>query len=383
MLIEIKGVQFVNKGAELMLHAILQKAKAIWPDAEFCLAPNPLSPYLKRADVGAFQKLGLKKNVLDLNGLFYFLPLSIRKKLKSKWGIVTEADIDIVLDASGFAYGDQWNTLILKQTAIEARRLKRKNKHYIFMPQALGPFTSSANKAAAKNAFEASSIVFAREVESFANVNTCSENTHVILSPDFTNLVTAELKHEFEPFKDKIAIVPNSKMLSAKNKNALWRQNYLSILVKTIKAYQALGESVFLLNHEGKSDLNICNEINALLNSKLEVLSPDSSLDVKAIIGQSKAVVCSRYHGCVSALSQGVPCLGTSWSHKYEKLFSEYGVSSMLLTPELPDKNLEDLVRYSINEQALIKNILEPKITEFKALSEKMWKKVTKVINAK
>jgi len=85
----------------------------------------------------------------------------------------------------------------------------------------------------------------------------------------------------------------------------------------------------------------------------------------------------------VSALSQGVPCLGTSWSHKYEKLFSEYNVSTMLLTPELSNKNLEDLVHYSIDEQALIKNTLAPKIAEFRALSEQMWQKVAEMINTK
>lgn len=40
MLIEVRGTSFVNKGAELMLHAILQKVGDAFPDACFAMSPS-------------------------------------------------------------------------------------------------------------------------------------------------------------------------------------------------------------------------------------------------------------------------------------------------------------------------------------------------------
>jgi colanic acid/amylovoran biosynthesis protein len=49
VLIEIKGVQFVNKGAELMLLAIVEKIHKLWPEAEICFLQRINSPYTSRA----------------------------------------------------------------------------------------------------------------------------------------------------------------------------------------------------------------------------------------------------------------------------------------------------------------------------------------------
>jgi colanic acid/amylovoran biosynthesis protein len=383
MLIEIKGVQFVNKGAELMLHAILQKAQTIWPDAEFCLTPNNNSPYLSRAKVACYQKLNWRKNIFDLNNIFYFVPKKIRHYLKHSWGIVTEADIDIILDASGFSYGDQWPTLILKQTAIEAKRLKNKGKHYVFMPQALGPFSTINNKKAAQQAFKAASVVFAREENSFSHINACTQQANLLQAPDFTNLLMCKLPVKYEHLRGKVAIIPNSKMLSDKNNDSQWRTNYIQVLCTLIKVIKSKQQDIFLLNHEGKSDQKICTQINHYFNDELAIISPKSAISVKAIIGNTKFVVCSRYHGCVSALSQGVPCLGTSWSHKYEMLFDEYGVRQLLLQAELPAEKAHELVKYLLNDNNIIKQSLQSKALTFKQESEQMWQTLIESIKFK
>lgn len=373
MLIEIKGVQFVNKGAELMLMAMVEKITELWPEADICLSPRLNSPYTSRAKLGAYQKLNLRKGQFDLNSLSYWLPSKIRNYLKRAWGIVTEADVDIVLDASGFSYGDQWPDLALIQAAKECKHLAKHKKHYIFMPQALGPFTQKVNKKWAQVAFDHASLVFARDEVSYQATKLITEQSNVFIAPDFTNLITPSVDKEYTSLSGGVAIIPNSKMLSAQNKNHLWRKRYVQALVELIETLKTQGESVFLLNHEGRSDDTICQLINQQLEQPIVIVTPKSALQVKAIIGRCKLTICSRFHGCVSSLSQGVPCIATSWSHKYEQLFVEYDQQNFLLSPELTATELERFITSTLNNVLEIQQLLVAKGELYKQQSKQMW----------
>lgn len=69
MVIELRGVEFVNKGAELMLHAIMQKVKENIPDANFVMELTPRVPAEKLSE----HNISVKKVLPQLNlfpGLF-------------------------------------------------------------------------------------------------------------------------------------------------------------------------------------------------------------------------------------------------------------------------------------------------------------------------
>lgn len=376
IMIEIKGVQFVNKGAELMLHAVLQQLEIIAPKCEVLLRPNKSSPYSKRAKLGAYQKVTLTRNVIDLNGLTYYLPNRLRGWLKNKWGVVTEADVDILLDASGFAYGDQWSSIALRQLSTEVTRFHRKNKAYVFLPQALGPFTREADQKILSDSLPNASLIMARESTSYENVKGLGVAENVVMQyPDFTNLVSGQCPDYFSHAEPVFLLIPNSKMLSSKNAESGWRDKYISMLGNAVKAAQNLGFRAVVLNHEGVADQEVCERLQRELAEPVEIICEDDPIKVKGIIGKCALVLCSRFHGCVSALSQGVACIGTSWSYKYERLFEDYGKREFLITSPIGSDDLVDLVALA-NADREVDN--SARIFELKAASHDMWQQVVK-----
>lgn len=383
MFIEIKGVQFVNKGAELMLASVIERVKQYWPEADIVLEGNPLSPYKNRALLGAYQKLSLRKNIIDLNFLSYYLPKTIRNFLK-KWGIVTEVDIDVVLDAAGFAYGDQWGALKIKHLGGELKRYNKNGCKYIFLPQALGPFSRSADQQVLKSSLPKAALICAREEDSYKHIRTLvGDAGNLVQYPDFTNAVKGIVPDYWQGGQQKVCFIPNSNMIGIKNKNESWKNNYISIMTLLMTQVQSLGYEVVLLNHEGEGDRDICNILNQHFDNKLSIIEEPDPLKVKGIIGDSRAIVCSRFHGCVSALSQGVVNLGTSWSHKYEQLFKEYGVSELLIDPNASDETQIDLIKSLFADNEDYSKVISDNAVKYKKITEKMWLLVQEKIDEK
>ncbi|WP_193000268.1 polysaccharide pyruvyl transferase family protein [Vibrio litoralis] len=373
MFIEIKGVQFVNKGAALMLTAVLEQLDEHYKGVNLVLEPNNKSPYLDRCNVGAYQKLNLRKRWLDFTPVSYMLPNAIRKYLKNKWGIVTEKDVDIILDASGFAYGDQWSNQSIINMCNEIERFHKNGKKYIFLPQALGPFSDKKVNKKLSQSLSKASLICAREKESYENIRKLSSSNNIFQFGDFTNLVKG-VPDETLSLANSVLIVPNSNMCSHRNSNKQWQENYLRFMFDSVKAIKALGLTPVVLNHEGSADDQICQQIVEEFNGGIDVLYKKDPAVVKGVISQSKAIICSRFHGCVSALSQGTPCLGTSWSHKYEKLFEEYNRSPFLVAPDVTQIELEKLLSSAIDTVDDTEYLNS--ITKFKQNSKDMWNKV-------
>lgn len=382
MIIELKGVEFENKGSELMLHALLERIALYWPEAEIALSPNKKSPYLLRASVCAWQKVSLRKLYLDLNSVSYYFPNILSNYLK-KWGVVTEADVDVVLDASGFSYSDQWSPkMSIYHLLGELKRAKKHGKPYIFMPQAFGPFSNLKVREMIKRGFPDAALICAREEASYQYVKEITgELDRLVIFNDFTNLIAAE-KIKLFPEK-QVCIIPNKNMINPRNKHKKWVSSYKELVLNAISIYRELGYQPFFLNHEGNADLALINDINSSLEQALIVITEENPVKVKGYISASDGVLCSRYHGCISALSNGIACLGTSWSHKYEQLYRQYEADDFLLEPEITYEQLKSVITESFDFNSLKYEKINNQAALLKEQSEELWLTICNVINSR
>lgn len=374
MLIELRGVEFVNKGAELMLHAIIQEVKKEIPSARFVMEINPRVPFAKVKKLNILAKSNLMVRGRNIGPLLDFLP----NRLKAVVGIACEKEINVILDGSGFAYGDKWGAEKAgARTANHIRRWKEKGIKVILLPQAFGPFSGEPIRANMRLILENADLIIARDSVSYKYLTDLSpDNPRVLQFPDFTNLIEGSVPTTFDSAQHQIAIIPNQKMMETDNLQE--NEAYPHFLMNIISRFLNKGEKPFFLIHESDEDFKLANKINHLLPQPIDIIKIENPLAVKGIIGKSKVVITSRFHGLVSALSQSIPCLATGWSHKYEMLLEDYNYAQGLCTVNDPLEYLEEKINMLLDRDSRseIINNLKTNSVKQKELSQKMWKKV-------
>jgi colanic acid/amylovoran biosynthesis protein len=266
------------------------------------------------------------------------MPPSLRNVL----GLVTDKEIDAVLDASGFAFGDQHPAVRAVDFARKLESFHHADKPVVLLPQALGPFENADIRDAFSHIVDASQLVFARDELSLGHARQAvSRPERVFLAPDFTNLFKPNSFGDSTLGKSA-CIVPNQRMVE-KAKDPETAAAYVPLLCSCIVAAEDAGLQPILLLH-GSHDESLIGEIHGHLGREFRVIKETDPIAIKRILGQSYLVIGSRFHALVSALSQGVPCIATSWSHKYEMLFRDYGCKDLIL----PVPASEDQVREAI-----------------------------------
>ena len=330
MTIEVMGVEVVNKGAHLMLLAVLEQIRSRFPSAR--IAVTPRRGRLEYSDYSPLRMYGKVRNKrLELSwGPFRD---SVSPTRRDMYGLVGEKDINVLLDASGFALGDQWGASKAEKRADEFERMKRNGTRIILLPQAFGPFTSQRIRRAVKRIVKASDLVFARERESFAHLaDTAGSNDKISVAPDFTCLLSLHEPQTYvEATEKRLCIIPNEQNVKrAAQEEGKAYKRFLAWLSEY--AVDSGLVPVYLI-HEGVGDRRLADM--AILDSGVEaqVVEYEDPMTLKRFIGESYVLVTGRYHGLVSGLCQGVPSLATSWSHKYELLLQDYGVQDGLLNP--------------------------------------------------
>src|SRR5690606_10132025 len=230
MYIEIRKAGFINKGAELMLHAAQQQLKERYPDATFVMAPTTQraeQPFRNLVQLGFFPKASLWRYGIQWGNLANLAP----RPLREMYGVILDREVDVVIDAAGFAYSDQWGEAPIEELAQSARRWRKNGTSVILLPQALGPFELPRNRKNMQTVVDNVDLIFPRERVSYEHLTgLVGKQPKIRQSPDFTNLIAGVLPETFDAEQNRFCIVPNCRMLDKTDQAT--RDAYLPFLIK-------------------------------------------------------------------------------------------------------------------------------------------------------
>lgn len=386
MNILVIGGNTTNKGAYLMLLSIEQQVKSFFPDAKLVLSPTlDLTELLSNFEVLNFPIFNVGHTWVE-RGLTYPRLTKLVYKYYKKTpltGTVGINDIDLVLDVSGFSFGDKWGLNPIKNLELIATFFKKRKIPLVLMPQAFGPFEKLDNQLALQ-AFEKCQLIFARDPISYEHMKSLGLK-NVSLSGDITLTLDskASLPHDFPISEPFISVVPNIRMTDKANES--WKLNYEDFLRKTVSLIQEKKKfKVLILIHSTTNggDAELANRLyNDLKTEDLYIYSHENPLVLKRILKESEFVIGSRFHALASSLSSYSPSIGTSWQHKYEMLFKLFDQSNYCF-PEYDDSIYERILELHDNDslRAHLVEVLKNKTKDLRIENEKMWNGIKKSI---
>lgn len=377
---EIMGVNFVNKGAELMLRAVVEACRTSRPELVPAVALRHGSfGQRTRAGVRHLLRIGAAKAVAvegPLVAATRLLPHSTRLPLD----LVREDDVSVVLDASGFAYSDQWGPAIIHANARHIRRWKRAGYRYVLLPQAFGPFERRDVRDPMRELLEAADLVFARDRESLAHLEALGVRVdHVRLAADFTNLLDPDRSIRTPSLRDHVVFIPNLRMV---DKGVAGDVNqYIEQMASIIGVIAGQGVQCSVVVHETR-DVEIARRIGAGVPGGVPVVEVADPLAIKAMLAEARLVVSSRFHGLVSALSQATPAVGIGWSHKYAELMRDYASQDCISSSLEHGGDVLDIVRRELQDDAqeARRALLRVRAAAVKLESQAMWREVFELV---
>jgi colanic acid/amylovoran biosynthesis protein len=371
--VEITGSYLANRGDALMLQAIVNRLASGYHLA----VDSRQYEFDKTAKLGFYRKVPYHEK--KMFGLI-IEPILRWRKLANH-GLVLDSQISAVLDAHGFVYGDPWIRDLLTRPWVETfSRWKRQNKKIIFLPQSFGPFKQRQVRTIVSQLLRMADLIFARDEMSYEYLTDLGlGSAHLQVVPDYTCGVPGICPNYFDGVS-AVCIVPNNRMID--KVGLAMKKKYITFIHYCVQKVLEAELKPFMLLHEDH-DLALAEDINARLEFPLPIVKEPDAVFCKGILGKCFAVISSRYHALVHAMNQGVPCLGTTWHHKYAGLAKDYNCSDCFLTDlESKDEITEKigrLIKESVRSDIKSRFVFAAEQQKLKV--ETMWRTVEKVLN--
>lgn len=331
--IEIHGTGVNNRGAELMADAVAERLRSSFPDVRL-VVPDTFGPFEARARYGFLTTWELSGGIRTK-----FVSRLAPKSIARLGGIIDSREVDVVLDASGFAFSDQWGPDAADYLVAKMSSPARRRQPLILLPQAFGPCQTPVVRRAVGALMHRAALVCARDSVSFKEMESLCPPEKLRLFPDFTLGVSPGSVDALILPEHFSAIIPNQRMVD----KTVSGEHYLRFLAVIIAELSRLKlNPVFLLhdNHEDRKVIATMQDRGV----NIPVIEHPNPRTLKGILSRATLVVGSRFHALVGALSQGVPTIGAGWSHKYPELFRDFASEEFLIPTLTNDSSINNVV---------------------------------------
>ncbi|KJR97815.1 MAG: hypothetical protein VR65_22600 [Desulfobulbaceae bacterium BRH_c16a] len=293
--------------------------------------------------------------------------------------IVPSRNVDILLDASGYRYGDNWGVQKIEDSIRQYETFKNAKK--IIMPQTLGPFSKIDVVMSFKKLINKADLVFSRDSVSSNHLKDIFPNhPNIFQAPDFTFDVESIKPERLNLPNDYVAIIPNHRLLIHGDKDT--QSNYFEFLYNSIVLSKDYGYESVVIAHDVKHDSLLCEKIRQKVGEELLIYKEEDVRKIRWVIGNSKLAISSRFHGLINALTQGVPVIAMGWTHKFDCLLREYGCEKYLVSPGVKKDHLDKLLNDLFDEssRSIIVSTIESNRRRQKEKADAMWRDIGKLV---
>ena len=346
----ITGANFNNKGAQSMLFIAIDEIKKRIPDSEVyfgCATGDPKLSNIRFKQIN-FSREGRYIALGGGQALFNFCVaiakafiFTAKGKRSNIWNFFDAkkyiADMDLVVDVSGFALGDKWSKRTNENFLNTIRLVKRHSIPIVIMPQSFGPFQYSKEleylHEEIKTLLAYPEVVFAREQEGYDFLTKDYGLTNVKLSRDLV-LQNKEVDmgkiYETSPVLDvpelttehNVGIIPNNQCFVHGDEEMVL--GHYKAIVDELLAH---GKNVYLFRHSAE-DLTYCRRIAEMYEGveQVHLLQNNfSCMEYDLFVQKFEFIICSRFHGIVHAYKNYVPAIALGWAVKYRELTQAVG----------------------------------------------------------
>jgi len=393
-----------NKGAASMMQALVDRLpERIGPTRFVAVSTHPT------ADLKAYDRASLAVKVVSQRPVEMALvqvPLALlagalrTARLPWRWlcrpaALRAIADADVVADLSGISFVDGRRFVVLVYNALLVLVPLALGRPVVKCAQAMGPFRTTINRSLARVVLPRLRAICPRgqSTERYLRglrLDNLRPAADLAFAMEVPQSVRQGMKARLERASSPYLVVAPSQVVDTQC--ATRGIDYQGIVAELIEAVVArTGHTVVVIAHSAEptaganhmNDLPLCRAIVGRLSTTDRVLFFDEDLlptELRAIIGEARLLVTSRFHAMVSALGERRPMLVIGWSHKYAEVLEPFGLAdaaipySDLSTGEAIVKQVEELLARADDVSAQIERrlpeVVASAITNFEVLAD-------------